>query len=90
MILQNYHIICTQMHTFACVWGEFNNYSIYYLTVAELKAEVEMVRSAMAANIEKVLERGEQLDSLEEKADDLSNQAMMFQVKIQAYSHSHL
>ena len=71
--------LCTDAYICMC-FRRLNNYCMCYLTVAELKAEVEMVKSTMAANIEKVLERGEQLESLEEMANGFSSQAIMFQV----------
>jgi len=50
------------------------------ITVADLTAEVDEVKAMMIANIEKVLDRGERLDDLEQRSEVLSNQAMMFQV----------
>ncbi|XP_065907785.1 protein mono-ADP-ribosyltransferase PARP4-like isoform X2 [Dysidea avara] len=47
--------------------------------VAELKALVEMVKATMDENIDKVLQRGERLDDLLERSEDLSSRAMMFQ-----------
>jgi hypothetical protein len=47
--------------------------------VDAVRAQVDAVRAVMAQNVEQVLERGERLDVLEDKADDLSGQAAAFQ-----------
>ena len=46
--------------------------------VEEVKLAVENVKSAMAKNIESVLERGEKLDTLELRAEELSLSATEF------------
>ena len=53
---------------------------VFIIIVAELKALVEMVKATMDENIDKVLQRGERLDDLLERSEDLSSRAMMFQV----------
>jgi hypothetical protein len=44
----------------------------------DIAAEVESVRAVMHANISSVLERGERLDSLVERSDELQEQAAQF------------
>jgi len=50
------------------------------IIVDGLYGEVNEVEATMAVNIEKALDRSERLDDLAKKSEDLSNQAMMFQV----------
>jgi len=45
----------------------------------EVRAQVDAVRSVMAANVAAVLDRGERLETLEEKTDVLGGQAAAFQ-----------
>ena len=52
--------------------------------VQEVRAQVESVRQVMAANVSAVLDRGERLDALEGKADDLGSTAAAFQRQGQA------
>ena len=53
-------------------------YSCTVVLVEEARQQVEEAKSIIELNIEKVLERGERLDTLEEKATDLSTAAAMF------------
>ena len=48
------------------------------MLVEEVKLAVENVKSIMAENIEHVLERGEKLDTLELRAEELSLSATQF------------
>ena len=48
------------------------------MLVEEARQQVEDIKSVMNENIEKVLERGERLDLLEERAESLSFASMMF------------
>jgi len=55
------------------------------ILVDELRQQVEEIKSVMNQNIEQVLYRGERLDTLELKAEELESQAQQFQVKIHTY-----
>ena len=46
--------------------------------VAELRQQVEEVKSIMEQEIEQVFDRGERLDKLEERVEGLNSAAMMF------------
>ena len=47
--------------------------------MAGLQAQVDAVRSVMVENIEQVLARGERIENLVDKTDDLRSQADRFQ-----------
>eukprot|EP00775_Hariotina_reticulata_P008911 gene8911-9088_t len=47
--------------------------------VAGVQKKVDEVKNIMVENVEKVLQRGERIELLVEKTDDLRNQAQMFQ-----------
>jgi len=46
--------------------------------VQDVRAQVDSVREVMAANVNAVLDRGERLDALESKTDDLTGSAAAF------------
>jgi len=52
----------------------------------KIEEEIESVKLIMLSNIDKVLERGERLDLLECKADDLSSQSLVFQKQAKSLS----
>ena len=47
--------------------------------LSKVKGEIENVMDGMKANIGKVIERGDHLINLNERSDELSNSASMFQ-----------
>eukprot|EP00892_Ulva_mutabilis_P001973 jgi/Ulvmu1/11777/UM008_0191.1 len=49
--------------------------------IHRVKAKVDEVKGIMVQNIEKVLERGERIEVLVDKTEDLQNQAQRFQVQ---------
>ena len=52
--------------------------SHFDVLVEEVKSQVEGIKSVMALNTEKVLEKGEKLDSLEELTEELTSTAEAF------------
>lgn len=46
--------------------------------MSKVKGDLDEVKSVMVQNIEKVLERGEKIDRLVVKTEDLDNQAVRF------------
>lgn len=65
--------MCMHIQLFICV--------LLFYVVEELEQQVEEAKSIMKLNIEQVLDRSERLDTLEEKATDLSSAAAMFRKK---------
>ena len=49
--------------------------------ITKVKGEIEEAKTIMVKNIDKVLERGERIEVLVDKTEDLNNQAQSFKVK---------
>lgn len=55
-----------------------NNNDQFYKKVELIKSKTDATKQQMLTNLDKVIERGENIDLLAEKADNLSNHATLF------------
>ncbi|KAJ3326798.1 Vesicle-associated membrane protein, partial [Kappamyces sp. JEL0680] len=68
-----------QFHTtLAAIAAEHSLHQDDANSIKNVQSQVDEVRSLMAANIEKVLARGERIDNLVERSGELQEQSMQF------------